>query len=446
MSERLDDIPAAAPATPRESAVVIVARRTHAGRELLMHRRSMKTVFLPGHWAFPGGRLDDIDEPSRDGAHARCAARELHEECGLSVDAELLRPIGLRTTPPFHPMRFRTQFFFVELPADTTVSETPASLEESDEQAFVDPRAAHDAWARGEWPMPPVLPPLLRQTIELRNDSTLELAQALTMVNELEELTPRIEFLPGVWLVPQRSATLPPASHTNAYLLGGRRFLIVDPGSDDPSELALLVDTVQRRRRDGDRAEAIVLTHHHRDHVAGAPALADLLRLPIRAHAEAAARLTHLDAEISSNLREGDELDLEGMTAIVRHTPGHAAGHIALHVPEFRFTLCGDLISGVSTIVIDPDDGDMTQYLKSLSRMAALDPGQLFPSHGPPQRASALREAIDHRLEREAQIRAARAAGHSSVESIVRAVYGDTVHHKLAQLQVRAHLARLDAS
>lgn len=446
MSERLDEIPAAEPATPRESAVVIVARRTPEGRELLMHRRSLRTAFLPGHWAFPGGRLDDLDEPSRDGAHARCAARELQEECGVIVAAETLRPIGLRTTPPFHPMRFRTEFFFVELPPGTEVPDTPHSLEESDEQKFVDPRDAHNAWVSGEWPMPPVLPPLLRQAIELRNDTTLELTQALTMVNELEELTPRIEFLPGVWLVPQKSATLPPASHTNAYLLGARRFLIVDPGSDDPEELALLVDTVQRRRRDGDRVEAIVLTHHHRDHVAGSPALADMLRLPIRAHPETASRLTHLDAELSSNLRDGDELDLEGMTAIVRHTPGHAAGHIALQVPEYRFTLCGDLISGVSTIVIDPDDGDMTQYLKSLSRLAALEPGQLFPAHGPPQPAGALRAAVEHRLSREAQIKAAREAGSTSVDELVHAVYGSTVHRTLAQLQVRAHLARLDAS
>lgn len=451
MSEWIEGLMPGEPVAPRESAVVVAARRRDGRRELLMHRRSARSSFLPGHWAFPGGRLDPADReqaaasPDAVSAHACCAARELREETGLHVEPEQLVPIAVRTTPPFHTMRFRTEFFFVELPPQTEVESIPPCPEECDEQSFVDPALAHRRWMDGDWPLPPVLPPLLRAAADANAEPAAELTRSLALVNELEDLTPRIEFVPGIWLVPQRSRTLPPASHTNAYLIGGRRFLVVDPGSADPEELALLVDTIRRRQQDGDRAEAIVLTHHHHDHTDGAGPLADLLRLPIRAHAATAERLRVRDPEtpVAGNLADDERLDLDGLELFVRHVPGHAAGQIALQAPERKTTLVADLISGVSTIVIDPDDGDMSAHLGSLAHLAALDPGTLYPGHGPPQPAAALRQSLSHRMQREAQIAEQLGRGVTDPDAIARAIYEPTVPFRLAGLQVRAHLRRL---
>lgn len=444
MSEPLDGVPPATPPTPRESAVVVAVRPGPAGLDVLMHLRSRHAAFLPSHWAFPGGRLEPIDEPARAGAHARCAAREFAEETGLKLDATQLLPLGVRTTPPFHPLRFRTEFFLVQLPPETTVERLPHALGEMEEQAFLAPRAAYDGWYRGELALPPVLPPLLRVLAEAVDHRPHFLAHELRQVNELEELTPRLEFVPGVWLVPQRSRTLPPASHTNAYLVGGRRFVLVDPGSDDPEEVGALVDTIQRRRADGDQLAAIVLTHHHTDHVAGCAMLADLCRVPVLAHRETARRVAPLfDVAVDDSLAEGTVLDLEGLTLICHHTPGHAPGHIALRIPERKLTLIGDLLSGFSTILIPRDGGDMQQYVASLERVRRLNPGQLFPGHGPPLPESALSDAVAHRRRRQQAIEAAVAAGSHDPTEIARAVYGDTVPLPLARAQTEAHLSAL---
>lgn len=445
MSELFDDIPPAEPATPRESSVVIAVRPVAGGREVLMHKRSRHSSFLPGNWAFPGGRLEPIDQLEQDGAHARCAVRELKEETGLEVSVEQLRPLAVRTTPPFMPRRFRTQFFLVELPAGTEVAATPPAAHEADAQKFVAPQQVLSRWQSDQWRIPPVLPPLLAKLFELRDAPLAELQHELSVVNALEELTPRIEFVPGIWLVPQRAETLPPASHTNCYLAGARRFVVVDPGSDNSDELALLMETISRRKQDGDQVVAIVLTHHHRDHVAGVPVLAELLRVPVRAHPETAAMLQALDLEISTNLVNGTVLDLDGATLEVIHTPGHAPGHIALYCPERKITLCGDLVSGLSTIVIPPDGGDMTAYLRSLKSLAARSPGWLFPAHGPPLPASALSAAHLHRTEREFKIKVLWDRGERDPQRIAEQVYDAGTPLRLARVQVAAHLRRLEA-
>ena len=69
--------------------------------------------------------------------------------------------------------------------------------------------------------------------------------------------------------------------------------------------------------------------------------------------------------------------------------------------------IAGDMLSGFGTIVIDPPEGDMTDYLESLERLAELRPRFLFPAHGPvlDDAEGKLRACARHRLWREGRVR-----------------------------------------
>jgi glyoxylase-like metal-dependent hydrolase (beta-lactamase superfamily II) len=134
------------------------------------------------------------------------------------------------------------------------------------------------------------------------------------------------------------------------------------------------------------------------------------------------------------------------MSVRVLHTPGHARGHLAFLDEAGGSLLAGDLVAGLGTIVIDPPEGDMDDYLASLERLAALAPKTLFPGHGPAvlDAVGKLREYVRHRLWREARILAAHEEGLSAREMLPR-VYDDVPEaaYPLAERQVLAHLLRL---
>lgn len=236
-----------------------------------------------------------------------------------------------------------------------------------------------------------------------------------------------------------RSPTLPPASHTNAWWVGGPGGLLLDPGCVDEPTL------------DGLRAAlapappaAILLTHHHIDHVAGAAALAGALGLPIWAHPATAARLPF---PIDRALDDGDALEIDGRIWEVLHTPGHAPGHLCLKHGELL--LAGDMVAGVGTILIEPEDGDLGQYLASLERLALSGAARLLPAHGPwiDDGPRAIRALVAHRHARSDKILAGLEAGPASAEQLVAAAYaelGPVVHEPafraIAARQILSHL------
>ena len=109
--------------------------------------------------------------------------------------------------------------------------------------------------------------------------------------------------------------------------------------------------------------------------------------------------------------------------------------------------LAGDLVAGIGTIVIDPPEGDMTRYLASLDRAAALSPTTLFPAHGPTilEAGAKLAEYSRHRAWREERIAAAWGEGVRDTEALLDRVYDDIepIARPLAARQLAAHLDRL---
>src|SRR5262249_27153822 len=130
----------------------------------------------------------------------------------------------------------------------------------------------------------------------------------------------------------------------------------------------------------------------------------------------------------------------------VLHTPGHAPGHVALHDAERNVVLTGDLVSGLSTILVGPDDGDMGLYLASLRRVGSLRCRAVLPAHGPPLPASASIDMIAHREARETRIAGALAAHSRTLSALAEEAYRDTpdAPRSLREMQTLSHLRRLE--
>jgi endoribonuclease LACTB2 len=371
------------------------------------------------------------------------------------ADASRLVYAGRWLTPPFAPLRFDNRFFLLEWPA-TEAMQPEVLPGELAAGAWVEPAAAWRSWRLGD-----VLaaPPILHFLQVLGEDGPDAGLPRLRHPAEAD-LGPvlRVELRPGVLMFPLATRTLPPAVTTNAYLLGFGDAVLVDPGAADPGEIERLAAALAAaHERLGRRVTAIWLTHHHPDHVAGVPALRQRLGVPVLAHPATAERLAAHGAlgGMDGTLGDGQQVTLAGqgrpeapdLLVQVVHTPGHARGHLCFLELGQRSLLAGDMVAGLGTIVVDPPEGDMDDYLASLAKLVALAPRTLFPSHGPAVKNAVpkLREYIEHRLWREARVLAAWREGRRDPEAMLPTVYDDVPRAAwpLAARQVLAHLARL---
>lgn len=253
------------------------------------------------------------------------------------------------------------------------------------------------------------------------------------------------ELAEGVRVVELRTPTLPPATATNTLVVGRRRLAVIEPATPFAEERAEL-DRVLAEL--GGEVAAILLTHHHVDHVGYAEELRARTGAKIYAHAETAARVGFA---VDVELEDGAEIELDaGFSLAALFTPGHAPGHLVFHERGTGVAYAGDMVAGVGTILIDPEDsGDMAAYLDSLDRIAAARPSLLVPAHGPVihDAEGIVRRYKAHRQMREDRVLAAVGEAPRDLSEVLAAAYADTSPDLwwLASRSLEAHLRKLEA-
>jgi glyoxylase-like metal-dependent hydrolase (beta-lactamase superfamily II) len=244
---------------------------------------------------------------------------------------------------------------------------------------------------------------------------------------------------------------------TVSYIVGRGKVAIIDPGPDDPAHSKALLDTVR-----GETVTHIFVTHTHRDHSPGVPAIKKATGAQVLAEGpHRPARPLHvgdgprLDASNDTDFRpdraltDGETVSGEGWTLEAVTTPGHTANHMAFAFKENNVLFSGDHVMAWSTPVVAPPDGSMGDYMNSLQKLAKRGEPIYFPGHGPAVRNAQRFVAayILHRKAREASILNRLGQGESDIPALVAGIYAnlDPRLVKAAGMSVLAHLEDLVA-
>jgi glyoxylase-like metal-dependent hydrolase (beta-lactamase superfamily II) len=166
--------------------------------------------------------------------------------------------------------------------------------------------------------------------------------------------------------------------------------IVVDPG-DDLQDIHAVLD------KHGLKVKAIVVTHAHIDHVAGAAKLKAETSAPVYMNERDSVLLDMLDVqakwlgvptpertEIDTPANDGTLLQLGNAEFQVRETPGHTQGSICLWIPHENKLVAGDTLFRDSIGRTDLPGGDGYQILRSIRDQLLELPADavVIPGHG----------------------------------------------------------------
>ena len=408
---------------PRPAATVVLLRPGTGGLETLLTQRPPSMAFAGDMHVFPGGRVDPADadtaladrsEISADDASAAlggdvepvqalaahlAAIRELFEEAGvlladttasawlvadgrsallrgdatlaslatdldLRLRTDLLVPLSRWVTPPTMPRRFDTRFFAALVPEGIK-----ATFEGGEVVAHVwsRPADALAAMAEGRLAMWVPTSSTLQQLQHARSIEEIRdrLAPGILGPIEVEQISPEVTriVMPAGGGVAGQPAC--------AYLVGRRRFVLVDPGDPTGPGLERAISVAATR---GGAIEAVALTHVDPDHAAGAEGIAEQLGIPVLVGRDGGPPLPFAVRELA----DLEMVSVGDVPLQVVHAPGPRPDHLAFIRPgegvDRGFVLTGDL-DGVRGARSIPGPPDPSAWTASLERVARLAPG-----------------------------------------------------------------------
>lgn len=193
----------------------------------------------------------------------------------------------------------------------------------------------------------------------------------------------------------------------NCYVLApraGSDAIVVDPGQRAMGQLRRILDENRLT------PAAVLLTHGHIDHIWSAQKVADTYGCPAFIHPEdrfmlsdpikgfgprlgqlALGALFREPKQVVELDRDGDKVELAGLTVAVDHTPGHTRGSVTFRVDDHVFT--GDTLFKQSVGRTDLPGGSGNALLGSIvEKLLVLDDETLvLPGHGEPTTIGAER-------------------------------------------------------
>jgi len=410
------------------------------------------------------------------------ALGDLCREYGLTLALDRLVYLSHWLTPLARPKRFDTRFFIAAAPESQTAAFDGTEMVE---QLWLRPaealaRAAelklmtptqktlelvgrYDkvdallAWARAPREVALVMPhvgtgqqgmrPVLPDEPAFAELGRIDPAGHGFACYDIQVGTP-VRLSPRLIRVTAGNGSLMTGPGTNTYLIGGgatNEWAVIDPGPLDDDHVEAILAAAPGPIR------WIFATHTHSDH---SPASVPLkARTGAVVHGRVPDHQEWQDASFAPDvhLTGGERFELPGDSTLhAIHTPGHASNHICYRLEEERLLFTGDHVMQLSTVVINPPDGDMAAYVASLRALAELELDWLAPGHGflmdRPKRA--MEGIVAHRLRREAKLVAAmQALGPSDEKALLARVYDDVRPqlHAMALRSLRAHLYKLHA-
>jgi len=255
-------------------------------------------------------------------------------------------------------------------------------------------------------------------------------------------MPPYAELAPGVRRIVAPNPSMMTGPGTNSYLIGKAAVAVLDPGPVIGSHLEVI------RSKAAAPIKWILVTHTHPDHSPAAAILAGETGAELIGMS--AVKGEHQDGTFVPDrlLADGDLIETDEFRLQAVHTPGHASNHLCFHHAGLNWVFTGDHVIDGSTVVINPPDGNMKHYLRSLERLRRLDCTAIAPGHGEiihdPGRI--IDWTIKHRLEREAKVlTAVKSNPDLTTTQLVPKVYTD-VDQKLygwAERSLLAHLLKL---
>jgi glyoxylase-like metal-dependent hydrolase (beta-lactamase superfamily II)/8-oxo-dGTP pyrophosphatase MutT (NUDIX family) len=402
------------------------------GDEIFAVQRQNFLNAFPGYWAFPGGKVEKQDEKfslehplTKDLDHRLfgAAVREGEEELGIDLRQEILSGrvravycLGLAVTPDFNPYRFATYFFKIDFneKVDFVIDRNEAHIAE-----WMSAEALLLKFNHGQIL---AVPPVIKVIENLGRDPQLTEIKDLNFSYDGTQYVPYIESIKGIKQLMPLSHTLPPATRTNAFLIGeeGHPSVLIDPSPRDEEEYRKFKNTLNLFRVD-----KILLTHHHPDHYERSNLLARELNVPILLSSYTFNRIVKVSPDYFEGIethfiQEGDIItQWLKQNILVMEIPGHDEGQVALYPQDLSWFLAGDLFQGIGTVVIGGEEGDMQKYFSTLERIINLGPKVVFPSHGIGLGGTnILEKTLTHRKHREAQIYALHTEGYKPEEML----------------------------